>query len=77
MNLFRKILLVSLLVIFRVYCADHTYCTLRFPMSANGETIKRSAAEKLNLPMENLVMVELKSVGKLDHFYSDFFYFAK
>lgn len=51
-------------VIFRVYCADHTYCTLRFPLSTNGETVKRSAADKLGLNLENMLLVELKSNGK-------------
>ncbi|XP_075237776.1 exchange protein directly activated by cAMP [Lycorma delicatula] len=53
-------------VIFRVYCADHTYCTLRFPVSATAETIKINAADKLGLkyPREELVLVELKSTGE-------------
>uniref|UniRef100_A0A1B6CZD4 Rap guanine nucleotide exchange factor 4 n=1 Tax=Clastoptera arizonana TaxID=38151 RepID=A0A1B6CZD4_9HEMI len=53
-------------IIFRVYCADHTFCTLRFPMNASAETIKVSAADKLGLrhPREDLLLVELKSSGE-------------
>lgn len=53
-------------VIFRVYCADHTYCTLRFPMCTTAETIKACAAEKLqiNRISEDLLLVELKSNGE-------------
>ena len=53
------------IVIFRVYCADHTYCTLRCPLSTSGENIKKQAVDKLNLSMENMLLVELKSNGKL------------
>ncbi|KAF4532333.1 hypothetical protein B566_EDAN003636 [Ephemera danica] len=51
-------------IIFRVYCADHTYCTLRFPMCATAETIKYSAADKLALKHDDLVLVEVKSSGE-------------
>jgi len=50
-------------VIFRVYCADHTYCTLRQPVNATAETVKQSAADKLGLKHEDLVLVEVKSNG--------------
>jgi hypothetical protein len=49
--------------IFRVYCADHTYCTLRFPLSTTAEVIKVSAADKLGLKHDDLVLVEVKSSG--------------
>ncbi|XP_068242450.1 rap guanine nucleotide exchange factor 4 [Palaemon carinicauda] len=52
-------------VIFRVYCADHTYCTLRFSLQTTGDVIKRSAADKLGLRQENLLLVELKSSGEV------------
>ncbi|XP_053688816.1 rap guanine nucleotide exchange factor 4 isoform X2 [Sabethes cyaneus] len=53
-------------IIFRVYCADHTYCTLRFPMSATAEIIKACAADKLQLPRipDDLLLVEVKSNGE-------------
>ena len=51
------------LVIFRVYCADHTYCTLRQPVNATAETIKLNAADKLGLRHEELVLAEIKSSG--------------
>ncbi|XP_066979816.1 rap guanine nucleotide exchange factor 4 isoform X3 [Macrobrachium rosenbergii] len=52
-------------VIFRVYCADHTYCTLRFSLQTTCDIIKRSAADKLGLRQENLLLVELKSSGEV------------
>ncbi|XP_038121933.1 rap guanine nucleotide exchange factor 4 isoform X2 [Culex quinquefasciatus] len=53
-------------IIFRVYCADHTYCTLRFPMAATAEVIKACAADKLQLARmpEDLLLVEVKSNGE-------------
>lgn len=53
-------------IIFRVYCADHTYCTLRFPMSTTAEAIKACAADKLQLnrSTEDLILVEIKSNGE-------------
>ncbi|KAI5744870.1 hypothetical protein M8J76_006025 [Diaphorina citri] len=53
-------------IIFRVYCADHTFCTLRFPVNATAEQIKTSAAEKLGLLVSpsDLLLVEVKSTGE-------------
>ncbi len=51
-------------VIFRVYCADHTYCTLRFPLNTSAEGLKHVAADKLGLKHDDLILVELKSSGK-------------
>ncbi|XP_055606465.1 rap guanine nucleotide exchange factor 4 isoform X3 [Uranotaenia lowii] len=53
-------------IIFRVYCADHTYCTLRFPMATNADIIKACAADKLQLCRnpEDLLLVEVKSNGE-------------
>ncbi|RZF45207.1 hypothetical protein LSTR_LSTR011104 [Laodelphax striatellus] len=53
-------------IIFRVYCADHTYVTLRFPVASTAEQLKVSAADKLGLkyPRDDLVLVELKSTGE-------------
>lgn len=58
--------LITSIVIFRVYCADHTYCTLRFPINATTEMIKASAADKLQLNRSNedLVLAEVKSNGE-------------
>lgn len=54
------------IVIFRVYCADHTYCTLRFPMHTTAELIKACAADKLQLNRgpDDLCLVEVKSNGE-------------
>ncbi|XP_057667592.1 rap guanine nucleotide exchange factor 4 isoform X1 [Diorhabda carinulata] len=52
-------------IIFRVYCADHTYCTLRLPVDTTAETIKLVAAEKLKMrPSDELLLVEVKSNGE-------------
>ncbi|XP_021949449.1 rap guanine nucleotide exchange factor 4 isoform X3 [Folsomia candida] len=51
-------------IIFRVYCADHTYCTLRFPLNTPADTLKHVAADKLGLKHDDLVLVELKSSGE-------------
>uniref|UniRef100_A0A1B0FQL1 Rap guanine nucleotide exchange factor 4 n=1 Tax=Glossina morsitans morsitans TaxID=37546 RepID=A0A1B0FQL1_GLOMM len=53
-------------IIFRVYCADHTYCTLRFPLHTTAEIIKACAADKLQLNRgpEDLCLVEIKSNGE-------------
>jgi hypothetical protein len=58
----------TLAVIFRVYCADHTFCTLRFPIYTTAEMIKICAADKLQITAnrgpEDLVLVEVKSNGE-------------
>ncbi|XP_066151084.1 rap guanine nucleotide exchange factor 4 isoform X1 [Euwallacea fornicatus] len=51
-------------IIFRVYCADHTYCTLRLPVDSTAETIKLVAADKLKIREEELLLVEVKSNGE-------------
>ncbi|CAH1406326.1 unnamed protein product [Nezara viridula] len=62
--------LMHRLIIFRVYCADHTYCTLRLPVSATAEQIKVCAADKLGLRVrpEDLILAELKSNGERVNF---------
>lgn len=57
-------------VIFRVYCADHTFCTLRFPIYSTAEVIKVCAAEKLKLTRapDDLILVEVKSNGERSQF---------
>lgn len=49
-----------------MYCADHTYCTLRFPINTTVEMIKASAADKLQLnrSIDDLVLAEVKSNGE-------------
>jgi len=49
-----------------VYCADHTFCTLRLPVNATAETIKVGAYEKCSLrhPVQDLRIVEVKSNGE-------------
>jgi len=56
-------------VIFRVYCADHTYCTLRFPLNTPADSLKHVAADKLGLKHDDLVLVELKSSGKRSFYF--------
>ncbi|KAF7282257.1 hypothetical protein GWI33_003053 [Rhynchophorus ferrugineus] len=51
-------------IIFRVYCADHTYCTLRLPVDTTAETIKIVAADKLKIREDELLLVEVKSNGE-------------
>ncbi|OQR78399.1 rap guanine nucleotide exchange factor 4-like, partial [Tropilaelaps mercedesae] len=51
-------------IIFRVYCADHTYVTLKTPIGATADQIKRLAAEKTALNQEEAVLVEVKSNGE-------------
>lgn len=55
---------VLIAVIFRVYCADHTYCTLRLPVETTAETIKIFAADKLKMRDDELLLVEVKSNGE-------------
>ncbi|XP_045473317.1 rap guanine nucleotide exchange factor 4 isoform X2 [Harmonia axyridis] len=52
-------------IIFRVYCADHTYCTLRLPVDTPAETIKLVSADKLKMRAnDDLLLVEVKSNGE-------------
>lgn len=52
-------------VIFRVYCADHTYCTLRLSVDTPAESIKLIAADKLKMRAnDDLWLVEVKSNGE-------------
>lgn len=47
-----------------MYCADHTYCTLRLPVDSTAETIKLVAADKLKIREDELLLVEVKSNGE-------------
>ncbi|XP_033639246.1 rap guanine nucleotide exchange factor 4-like isoform X4 [Asterias rubens] len=49
--------------IFKVYCADHTYTTLRVPMSTAAGAIVRAVSEKMCLG-EDLVLCEIKSTAE-------------
>lgn len=51
-------------VIFRVYSADHTFCTLKSPLLATSRTIRASASDKLGVSNKSLLLVELKSSGE-------------
>lgn len=50
----------------RVYCADHTYTTLKYSMSTSALKIKQVAADKLQIreALERLLLVEVKSNGE-------------
>lgn len=48
--------------IFKVYCADHTYSTLRLPMDSSVGEIVMSAKDKLCLG-DDPVLCEVKSNG--------------
>lgn len=59
-------------IIYRVYCADHTYCTLRTQVATNAEQIKYAAADKLKIRQtEDLALVEVKSNGERSTFSDD------
>ncbi|KAG9508917.1 Rap guanine nucleotide exchange factor 4 [Fragariocoptes setiger] len=53
-------------IIFRVYCADHTYTTLRTRVDSTAAHIKLHAASKLGLSDKHrdLVLVQVKSNGE-------------
>ncbi|XP_072028678.1 rap guanine nucleotide exchange factor 4-like isoform X2 [Amphiura filiformis] len=59
----RKAIKASDESIFKVYCADHTYTTLRVPMSTSAAQIVAAVHEKMCLG-EDLVLCELKSTGE-------------
>ncbi|GBN82928.1 Rap guanine nucleotide exchange factor 4 [Araneus ventricosus] len=63
---FRRCIKATDEVVFRVYCADHTYTTIKTPVGATAEAIKRSAAEKLGFKDE-LLLVEVKSTAGGNH----------
>ncbi|KAG1714594.1 Rap guanine nucleotide exchange factor 4 [Nymphon striatum] len=50
-------------IIFRLYCADHTYNTMKMSVGATAEMVKKAAAEKTGLSGE-VVLVEVKSNGE-------------
>lgn len=53
-----------MLAIFKVYCADHTYTTLKMSMDTPASKIIALGAEKLGLKNDNtLALCEVKSNG--------------
>lgn len=55
-----------IVVIFKVYCADHTYTTLRMRVDTPASRIIRLAADKLGLRCDqpdDLKLCEVKSTG--------------
>lgn len=60
--------LVVCLVIFKVYCADHTYTTMKMRVDTPASRIIRVAADKLGLRSDqpdDLKLCEVKSTGGL------------
>ncbi|KAI1283781.1 Rap guanine nucleotide exchange factor 4 [Halotydeus destructor] len=51
-------------VITRIYCADHTYTTIKVSMDTTAKMVKMAAAEKLGLKNDDLVLAEVKSSGE-------------
>lgn len=51
-------------LVFRVYCADHTYTTLRSRLDEKAAEIKLMAAKKLRLQEKELILVHVKSNGE-------------
>ncbi len=54
---------IYFLDIYKVYCADHTYTTLKLMMDTPVEQIVRHAADKLSIRSDDLVLCEVKSSG--------------
>lgn len=51
-------------VVFRVYCTDHSYATLKTRVDEKAGEIKQLAAYKLNLQDKELILVHVKSNGE-------------
>lgn len=51
-------------VVFRVYCADHSYATLKARVDEKAAEIKQMAARRLNLTDKELILVHVKSNGE-------------
>ncbi len=64
------------IVIFKVYCADHTYTTMKMRVDTPASRIIRLAADKLGLRSDqpdDLKLCEVKSTGglfKMKNFFS-------
>ncbi|XP_069009929.1 rap guanine nucleotide exchange factor 4 isoform X2 [Embiotoca jacksoni] len=50
-------------ILFKVYCCDHTYTTIRVPVAASVREVIAAVAEKLG-SAEDLVLVNLSSAGE-------------
>lgn len=51
-------------LVFRVYCADHSFATLKTRIDEKAAEIKLMAASKLNLQDKELILVHVKSNGE-------------
>lgn len=49
-------------VLFKVYCCDHTYTTIRVPVAASVREVIGAVADKLG-SVEDLLLVNLSSAG--------------
>ena len=49
-------------VLFKVYCCDHTYTTIRVPVAASVREVIGAVADKLG-SAEDLLLVNLSSAG--------------
>ena len=54
--------------IFKIYCADHTYVTLKLRMDTTVDGIIKHASSKLGLGDVNLTLCEVKSNGGYQRF---------
>uniref|UniRef100_A0A4W3INP2 Rap guanine nucleotide exchange factor 4 n=1 Tax=Callorhinchus milii TaxID=7868 RepID=A0A4W3INP2_CALMI len=52
-----------LVVLFKVYCADHTYITIRVPVAASVKEVISAVADKLGSG-EDLILVKISSAGE-------------
>uniref|UniRef100_A0A669E384 Rap guanine nucleotide exchange factor 4 n=1 Tax=Oreochromis niloticus TaxID=8128 RepID=A0A669E384_ORENI len=59
LNLF-KVVLTADIVLFKVYCCDHTYTTIRVPVAASVREVIGAVADKLG-SAEDLLLVSLSS----------------
>lgn len=51
-------------VVFRVYCADHSFATIKARVDEKASEIKLMAARKLNMEDKELILVHVKSNGE-------------
>ena len=52
-----------ILDVFKIYCADHTYTTLKLPMDTKVKAIIKAAQIKLGVHDRNLILCEVRSSG--------------
>ncbi|XP_074593766.1 exchange protein directly activated by cAMP [Brevipalpus obovatus] len=60
-------------ILSRIYCADHTYTTLKMPIDSSAGAIKTTAADKLGMTKDEdeLILVEVKSSGERIPFHDE------